>query len=303
MKESIGFIGLGSMGRGMALNLIKAGFKLCVWNRSTTKMNELIKQGATPGKSPADVASCSEVIFVCVSDTPDVEAVIFGKNGIVEGVHPGSLIIDTSTISPKATRIISSRLESHEVQLLDAPVSGGPEGAMSGTLSIMVGGARSQFERASTILGFIGANVIHVGGIGEGQLVKLVNQILVVGNALAVSEALLFAQCSGLDLHKTLEAISTGAGASWMLSMRGPQIIERDWRPGFTVDLQQKDLRIALEAAYELGVPVQLTSLAFQYYRILQDQGLGGEGNHALIKALERLSGILVGIPSASHNK
>lgn len=298
MSKSIGFIGLGAMGRGMALNLLRAGFELCIWNRSVSKMDKLVEEGAIPAENPADLAHRSEISIVCVSDTPDVESVILGQDGIIHGVQPGSLVIDTSTISPKATRRISTRLEEGNVYMLDAPISGGPEGAAKGTLSIMVGGDSVQVRRAMPVLEVMGDNITHVGNSGDGQLVKLVNQILVVGNALTMSEALLFAQSAGLDLHKTLDAVSSGAAGSWMLSMRGPQILERDWRPGFTIDLQLKDLRIALTTADELGVPVQITSIVFHYYRLLQEHGLGSEGNHALIKALERLTGIVVGAHS-----
>jgi len=298
VSKSIGFIGLGAMGRGMALNLLRAGFELCIWNRSVSKMDELVEEGAIPAENPADLAHRSEISIVCVSDTPDVESVILGQDGIIHGVQPGSLVIDTSTISPKATRRISTRLEEGNVYMLDAPISGGPEGAAKGTLSIMVGGDSVQVRRAMPVLEVMGDNITHVGNSGDGQLVKLVNQILVVGNALTMSEALLFAQSAGLDLHKTLDAVSSGAAGSWMLSMRGPQILERDWRPGFTIDLQLKDLRIALTTADELGVPVQITSIVFHYYRLLQEHGLGSEGNHALIKALERLTGIVVGAHS-----
>jgi len=181
------------------------------------------------------------------------------------------------------------------VQMLDAPISGGGEGAAKGTLSIMVGGEADDVARAMPFFEAMGKAITHVGPLGSGQRVKLVNQILVVVNALAVSEALLFAQAGGLDLQKTLEAVVPGAAGSWMLQFRGPQVIERDWRPGFTIDLQQKDLRLVLEAADQLGTPVLGTSLVFNLYRTLQADGLGGEGNHALVKALERLSGIEVG--------
>ena len=295
MSRSIGFIGLGAMGTGMALNLLRAGFELHIWNRSASKMDTLLEEGAIPAANPSELANSSEISIICVSDTPDVESVVLGHDGIIHGVQPGSLVIDTSTISPKATRSISARLKESDVHMLDAPISGGPEGAAKGTLSIMVGGDTDQVRRAMPVLEVMGDNITHVGNSGDGQLVKLVNQILVVGNALAMSEALLFAQAAGLDLNKTLEAISNGAAGSWMLSMRGPQIVERDWRPGFTIDLQQKDLRLALMAADELGVPVQITSIAFHYYRVLQEQGLGSEGNHALIKAFERLTNVVVG--------
>jgi 3-hydroxyisobutyrate dehydrogenase len=179
--------------------------------------------------------------------------------------------------------------------MLDAPVSGGSEGAAKGTLSIMVGGEADQLERAMPYLRAMGKTITHVGDSGAGQMVKLVNQILVVVTQLAVSEALMFAQAGGLDLEKTLDAVKGGAAGSWMLSNRGPQMIVRDWRPGFTIDLQQKDLRLVMQAADQLGIPVIGTSLVFNLYRTLQQQGLGSEGNHALVKALEQMTGIEVG--------
>jgi 3-hydroxyisobutyrate dehydrogenase len=220
--------------------------------------------------------------------------VILGDRGIIYGVQPGALVIDMSTISPQVTQQIAARLQADGVRMIDAPVSGGSEGAERGTLSIMVGGDAADVDRALPVLQAMGKTITHVGPVGSGQTVKLVNQILVVGNALAMSEALLFAQAGGVDLAKTLAAVSGGAAGSWMLSNRGPQILARDWRPGFTIDLQQKDLRLVLQAAEQLGVPVIQTSLIANLYRTLQQQGLGAEGNHALIKALERLAGIEV---------
>jgi 3-hydroxyisobutyrate dehydrogenase len=178
--------------------------------------------------------------------------------------------------------------------MLDAPVSGGSEGAAKGTLSIMVGGEAEQFARALPVFQAMGKTITHVGGHGAGQTVKLVNQVLVVGNCIAMCEALMFAQAGGVDLQKTYDAISQGAAGSWMFTHRAPQIIARDWRPGFTIDLQQKDLRLVLEAADELGAPVLIASLVFQLYRTLQARGLGNEGNHALIKALEHLAGFQI---------
>jgi 3-hydroxyisobutyrate dehydrogenase len=180
------------------------------------------------------------------------------------------------------------------VHMLDAPISGGSEGAAKGTLSIMVGGDAAQFARAMPAFEAMGKTITHVGETGAGQTVKLVNQILVVVTMMGVSEALLFAQAGGLDLEKTLTAVSGGAAGSWSLSNRGPQMIERDWRPGFTIDLQQKDLRLVLEAADQFGVPTLGTSTVFQLYRTLQQQGLGGDGNHALVKALENLAGFQI---------
>jgi 3-hydroxyisobutyrate dehydrogenase len=294
MADRIGFIGLGIMGRGMSHNLLKAGLGLAVWNRTASRMDELAAAGARPARSPADLASQSGIIVICVSDTPDVQQVVLGPDGVIEGVQRGALVIDMSTISPRATRDIAARLAEKGASMLDAPVSGGSEGAAKGTLSIMVGGEAADVERAMPVLQAMGKTITHVGGHGDGQMVKLVNQILVVGNALAMSEALLFAQAGGLDLRKTLDAVAGGAAGSWMLSNRGPQILNRDWRPGFTVDLQQKDVRLVLATADEMGIPLMGTALIFNLYRALQAEGLGGEGNHALIKALERLSGVEV---------
>ena len=296
MSERIGFIGLGIMGGGMARNLLKAGFELTVWNRTPARMQPLVEAGARAASDPAELAGQSDIVISCVSDTPDVEAVLAGETppGALHGLKEGALVIDMSTISPSATRDLAGRLAEKGAHMLDAPVSGGSEGAARGTLSIMVGGEAEDVARARPVFEAMGKAITHVGGHGAGQMVKLVNQILVVGHALAMSEALLFAQAGGLDLPLALEAVKAGAAGSWMLSNRGPQIIARDWRPGFTIDLQQKDVRLALTAADELGVPMLATSMIFNLYRSLQAEGLGSEGNHALVKALERLSGIEV---------
>jgi 3-hydroxyisobutyrate dehydrogenase len=294
MPERIGFIGLGIMGQGMTRNLLKAGFELRVWNRTASKMAPLASEGALTAENPAVLAAESDIIITCVSDTPDVEAVILGESGVIHGAQAGSLVIDMSTISPAATRQIATKLAEADVHMLDAPISGGSEGAAKGTLAIMVGGREQDFERALPVLQAMGQTITHVGENGHGQMAKLVNQILVVGNALAMSEAFLFAQAGGLDLRKTLAAVEKGAAGSWMLSNRMPQILNRDWRPGFMVDLQQKDVRLVLEEADEQGVPVLLSSMVFNLYRTLQAAGLGQEGNHALIKALERLAGLEV---------
>ena len=291
MTERIGFIGLGIMGRGMAANLLKAGFPLTVWNRTASRGDDLVAQGAQRGASPADVAAQSDIILICVSDTPDVEQVILGAEGVIHGVQPGALVIDHSTISPQATKTLAAALAERGVAMLDAPVSGGSEGAAKGTLSIMVGGAADDFQRALPVFQAMGKAITHVGPNGAGQTVKLVNQVLVVGNCLAMCEALMFAQAGGVDLEKTFAAISQGAAGSWMFTNRAPQIMRRDWRPGFTIDLQQKDLRLVLDAADDFGAPLPGTSLIFQFYRTLQAQGLGSEGNHALVKALENLAG------------
>ena len=294
MAERVGFVGLGIMGRGMAANLLKAGFDVRVWNRTASRMDALVDDGAEAGESPADVAANCDVIVVCVSDTPDVENVVLGENGILEAAKPGSLVIDCSTISPKVTKEIAALLAEKDVYMLDAPISGGSEGAANGTLSIMVGGDAAQFERALPVFEAMGKTITHVGETGAGQTVKLVNQVLVVGNCLAMCEALMLAEAGGVDLQKTFDAVSKGAAGSWMFTNRAPQIIDRDWRPGFTIDLQQKDLRLVLDAADELGVPIPATSLVFNLYRTLEARGLGSEGNHALVKALENLAGFEV---------
>jgi 3-hydroxyisobutyrate dehydrogenase len=292
---SIGFLGLGIMGRGMAMNLVNAGHETIVWNRTASRADVLVAAGAVLADSPADVARQCDIVMVCVSDTPDVADVVFGTAGAFEGLRPDGLIVDSSTISPEATKGFAARVDAVGGHWLDAPVSGGSEGAANGTLSIMVGGDADQMERAMPYLEAVGSTVTHVGPTGAGQLVKAVNQILVVVNQLAVSEALLLAEAGGLDLEATLAAVEGGAAGSWMLSNRGPQMIKRDWDPGFTIDLQQKDLRLVLDAADELGVPIPGTALVFQLYRALQARGLGSEGNHALVKALEEMAGVELG--------
>ena len=291
----IGFIGLGIMGRGMTNNLLRAGHKVMVWNRTPARMNEFAAAGAQTASSPAELAAQCDVILICVSDTPDVEEVLFGENGVSAGVKSGALVVDHSTISPQKTVEMAKRLNTQGVAYLDAPVSGGSEGAKNGTLSIMVGGEAVDFERAMPILQAYGKTITHVGAQGAGQMAKLVNQILVVVNQLAASEALLFAQAGGLDLAKTIDAVKGGAAGSWMLANRGPQMIVRDFHPGFTIDLQQKDLRLVLEAADEMGIPLIATSMVFQMYRTLQAQGLGGDGNHGLVKALEKMMNVELG--------
>lgn len=289
----LGYIGLGIMGRGMAANLIDAGHSLTVWNRTPTKAEGL---AATVAETPRDLGPQADIVFVCVSDTPDVEEVVFGEDGVIHGLTEGDLLVDHSTISPVATAEFAARAAELGIGWIDAPVSGGSEGAERGTLSVMVGGDAEAVERARPFMDAYSSSIVHVGDEpGSGQMVKAVNQILVVVNQLAASEALLLAEAAGLDLRKTLAAVEGGAAGSWMLSNRGPQMIERDWRPGFTIDLQQKDLRLVLDAADSVGVPLPGTALVFQLYRTLQSRGLGSEGNHALVKALENLSGFELG--------
>lgn len=291
----LGYAGMGIMGRGMAANLVQAGYDVTVWNRTAPRTDELAAAGAAVAASPAELAAKCDIVMVCVSDTPDVEEVALGDDGLIHGLGPGKLVVDHSTIGASATLRLAAAVQEVGADWIDAPVSGGSEGAVNGTLAIMVGGSADNVDRARPFLEAYGTSITHVGGVGDGQLAKVVNQVLVVVNALAVSEALLLADAAGLDLPTTIAAVEDGAAGSWMFSNRGPQVAVRDWRPGFTIDLQQKDLRIVLEAADELAVPIPGTSLVFQMYRALQKRGLGDEGNHALIKALEEMAGVEVG--------
>jgi 3-hydroxyisobutyrate dehydrogenase len=291
----IGYAGMGIMGRGMAANLLQAGYDVTVWNRTPERTEELASAGAALAASPAELAAACDIVMICVSDTPDVVEVTLGEQGLIHGLGPGQLVVDHSTISASATLRLAAAVREVGTDWIDAPVSGGSEGAADGTLAIMVGGSAENVERARPFLQAYGASITHVGGVGDGQMVKFVNQVLVVVNALAVSEALLLADAAGLHLPTTIAAVEGGAAGSWMFSHRGPKVAVRDWAPGFTIDLQQKDLRLVLEAADELAVPLPGTSLVFQFYRALQNRGLGGEGNHALIKALEEMAGVEVG--------
>ena len=281
------------MGHGMATNLIWNGHEITVWNRTPSKAEGL---NASLVATARDVGPASDIVFICVSDTPDVEEVVFGDCGVIHGMTEGDLLVDHSTISPSATKSFAAQAAELGVAWVDAPVSGGPEGTVNGTLAVMAGGSEEALERARPFINAYSKSIVHVGEeAGSGQMAKAVNQILVVVNELAASEALLLAQGAGLDLNRTLAAVEGGAAGSWMLSNRGPQMIKRDWSPGFTIDLQQKDLRLVLEAADELGIPLPGVALVFQLYRSLQTQGLGAEGNHALVKALESLSGVEIG--------
>ena len=295
MTSQIGFVGLGIMGRGMVKNLAEKNHSVTVWNRTPEKSEALKKDlGITIAPTLQSLAETSDTILICVSDTPDVEAVLFGKDGksgLAQSLRPGTTIIDLSTISPAETKRFSQTLAEKDITLLDAPVSGGSEGAAKGTLSIMVGGPADAFNRIKPILESIGTRITHMGPSGAGQTTKLMNQILVVVNMLGVSEALLLGCAAGIDLTKAVQAVEAGAGGSWMLSNRAPQAIEGYWKPGFSIDLQQKDLRLVLESARELGLPLLGTSLVHQLYNKLQSDGKGGLGNHALIQALEDLSG------------
>ena len=288
--DKIGFIGLGIMGQPICRNLLKAGFDITAYNRTASRMTPVIQAGAEPAKSPKEVAEKSNIIITIVSDTPDVREVILGQNGIIHGIRPGSVVIDMSTISPSATQAIAKELKSKQVDMLDAPVSGGDTGAINGTLTIMVGGEKSVFDRCLTVLQAMGQSITLVGSNGMGQTTKLCNQILVSINNMAVCEAVLFAEKSGLNPGKMIEAVQNGAAGSWQLSNLGPKMINNDFSPGFMIDLQQKDLKLVMEAAREYNLPLLAVSLVHQLFAGCQSQSEGQEGTQALFKSYKRIS-------------
>ena len=294
MTDRMGFIGLGIMGRPMARNLIKAGFTLTVWNRSRPGIEELVAEGAAEGSGAADVARRSDVVISIVGDSPDVEEVALNGDGLIEGAHPGLVHVDMTTMSPEVTRRISERLAEVGIEMLDAPVSGGQQGAIDGTLAIMVGGRKETLERCRPALEAMGRKIVHCGPSGAGQTVKLCNQIAVALTNLGMCEALVFAARSGIDPRIMIEAVSAGAGTSWQLQNLAPRIVERDFRPGFKVAHQLKDLRLAVEAAEKLAAPLPGTAVAQQLFSALAAEGLGDEGTQALVKALERLADVEV---------
>jgi 2-hydroxy-3-oxopropionate reductase len=286
----VGFIGLGIMGRPMALNLLKAGYALTVYNRTEASAEPLVAAGATLANSPRSVAEGCDVVITMVTDSEVVSDLVLGKNGVVEGAHRGMVLVDMSTISPRATKEIASQLAERGASMLDAPVSGGDKGAIAGTLTIMVGGPTSVFEESLPILAAMGKKIVHMGGTGAGQLAKLSNQILVAGNMVGLCECLLFAKRAGLDLAKLIDSLSAGAASSWALVNLGPKVMSRDFAPGFRVKLLEKDLGYVVSTAEELGAAVPATVLVRDLYRRLEEEGLGDAGTQALIMALERTS-------------
>ena len=290
----VGFIGLGIMGKPMAQNLLRAGFPVTVYNRTRRRADELQKLGARVADSPRAAAAESEVVITIVSDSPDVRDVILGAGGVIEGIRAGSILIDMSTISPQVTREIAEALKARGVEMLDAPVSGGEKGAIEGTLSIMVGGDAAALERARPVLLAMGKTITHIGPNGMGQVCKLANQIAVGLHNLSISEALIFAMKAGADPEKVMQALQGGAANSWAFQVLAPKILKRDFSPGFMVKLQQKDLRLVLDAARELHLPLPGTALTHQLYQAVETRGGGNDGNHALVKALEALAGIEV---------
>jgi 3-hydroxyisobutyrate dehydrogenase len=280
------------MGAAMAANLLRAGFPLTVWNRTAGRATELVAQGATEAPTPAAVATAADVIVSCVSDTPDVEAILFGPGGVAEGARQGTLVIDCSTISPSATRDFAKRLAAKGVSLVDAPVSGGSEGAKNATLTIFVGGEPEAFERARPILEALGKTITHVGPIGAGQAVKAVNQVILAGTYVGVAEGIVLAMKAGLDVEQVVGALSGGAAQSWVLANRSGRMLANDYPLGFKVALHRKDLGIALELARELGAELPVTALTADLESDLVSKGHADDDVSAVARAIRERSGL-----------
>lgn len=292
MSINAGFIGPGIMGGPMALNLMKGGHKLWVHARRPEAMQMLVAAGAIACASPAIVAQHSDVIFTIVSDTPDVESVIFGEQGISSRARPGTVIVDMSTISPTATKNFAERLASLGIEMLDAPVSGGETGAINATLSIMVGGKVDVFERVRPLFECMGKNIVHIGGNGAGQVAKACNQIVVAVTIEAVAEALTFARKNGADPAKVREALMGGFAGSKIMEVHGQRMLDNDFKPGFKVGLHQKDMRIVMETAHQLGVALPATALVTQHLNALMGTNDAELDSAAIVKVIERMSGL-----------
>ncbi len=291
-ESSVGVIGMGIMGEPMTRNLMRAGFSVSVHSRTKTKAEKLLEEGATWCDSPAALACSCDFVISIVTDSPDVEQVYLGKDGVCEVLKPEALCIDMSTISPQVARQVGEVLEAKGGSLLDAPVSGGANGAVAGTLSIMVGGAEVDVERARPLFEAMGKSIVHCGPLGTGQLTKLCNQILCGLNLLGVCEAFVFGRQAGLELETMLNAVSKGAAGSWALENLGKRMIKRDFAPMFMIDLQNKDLRLVLEAARKSNVPLPGTALVHQLLAVNQAHSGGKDGTQALLKTMEGLAGI-----------
>ena len=288
----VGFIGLGTMGAAMAANLARAGFALTVWNRTPGRDHTLRALGVVIAASPAEVARASDVVVMCVTDSPQVEEVLFNEGGLAEGLRPGSLIIDCSSISPLATRDFAERLVPGGVTWVDAPVSGGSEGAQKGTLSIMVGGSDVDVERARTVLEPMGSSITHVGELGAGQWTKAINQVILAGTYLGVAEGVTLGLKAGLDMHKVVTALSGGAASSWILQNRSERMIDDDYPLGFKIALHRKDLGIALTLAEQTHSAVPVATMAATFEDELIAQGHGDDDNSALARSIRQRSGL-----------
>jgi len=292
---NLGFIGLGIMGKPMAGHLLAAGHTVYVHNRSQASVRELAAKGAVACTSGKEVAQKSDVIIIMVPDTPDVEAVLFGKDGVADGIRAGSIVVDMSSISPIATKEFAQKLSASGVRMLDAPVSGGQVGAENATLSIMVGGEPEVFEKIKPYFEILGKNIVYIGGNGDGQTCKVANQIVVALTIEAVGEALLFASKAGADPRKVREALLGGFAQSRILDLHGERMIGRNFNPGFRIRLHQKDLNLALQGARELGLSLPNTSIAQELFNAVAAQGNSDLDHSAMVLALETLGNYQVG--------
>jgi 2-hydroxy-3-oxopropionate reductase len=291
MAQTIGFIGLGIMGRPMAKNLLAAGYTLVVHSRSRGPVDELVAAGATAAASPREVARRCDVLITMLPNSPDVELVALGANGIVEGARPGLLYIDMSTISPLVSQKVGKVLEAKGVRVLDAPVSGGEKGAIDAALSIMVGGEPAVFEAALPILRSMGKTITLLGPLGSGGFTKLANQIIVAVNLTALAEALTLAKKAGLDRELTLKALGGGLAGSKCLEQKTPNYVANSYKPGFKIDLHFKDLGLIMESARALGVPLPATAVVQELFNALRVKGRGALDHSAIITLLEDLAG------------
>jgi 3-hydroxyisobutyrate dehydrogenase len=288
----VGFIGLGTMGGAMAANVARAGFQVTAWNRTPGRAAELGELGVALADRPADVAAASDAVITIVSDTPDVEAVLFGPDGVAGGAAAGCLVVDMSTIAPSATREFAARLAGSGVRMLDAPVSGGSEGARKGTLSIFVGGEAADLEEARPVLAAMGTTITHLGPIGAGQAAKAVNQVILAGGYLGVAEGIVLAMKAGLDVEGVVAALSGGAAQSWVLANRSGRMLDNDYPLGFKLALHRKDLGIALQLARETGTVLPISALVEQLEAGLIGKGHGDDDVSAVARAIRELSGL-----------
>ena len=290
----VGYIGLGLMGKSIAQNILKAGFPLIVHNRSRGAVDELVAEGAVAASSPKEVASQVDIIFTNLPDTPDVEKVVLGDDGIIEGAHDGLIYIDNSTIKPASARMIAEELSKKNVFALDAPVSGGDIGARNGTLTIMVGGEASALEKAMPILMAMGKTVTHVGDSGAGQVAKAANQIMVAAQMVAMGELLVFSKKAGVDPRKVVDAIKGGAAQCWTLDVKPPRLFDGNRSPGFKAHMQLKDLKIILDTAKEYDIPVSSTIENTKLFQQMIDSGMGELDNSAVVGVMEKQASVQI---------
>ena len=290
MMGQVGFVGLGIMGRPMARNLLRAGYELVVHNRSRGKVEGLAEEGASVADNPKEVAESCETVITMLSDSPQVEEVLAGENGVFEGVWEGALLVDMSTISPVVAKELAAEARERGASMLDAPVSGGEPGAEAGTLSIMVGGSVEDFDRAKPLFDVMGETVVHVGESGTGQVVKACNQIVVALTIEAVSEALVLGSKAGVDPAKVIEVLSGGMAGNKVMEVRGEKFLKHEFDPGFKIELHRKDLGIALAAGREYGVPLPVAAVVDQVLEALVAKGLGGKDHSAILTFIEDLA-------------